>query len=127
MKIKAISGIALFIAVLSGCRETTDLGNGFYLLDQGGSKTSIAKDGIIIISYTVTGVGRAEELTVIESREHYSETCIYHIIDHTKGGLFRIDEAHLAQPITLEEAAQSIKPINSRSCKHNVRGSSRGL
>ncbi len=128
MKIKTAGIISLILACLYGCGETSDLGSGFYLMDQGGSKTSLAKDGIILINYTVTGVGKNNGLTLIESREYYSSTCIYHVIDHNNSALLPLDKATLtSKGIALGEATQSIEPINSRSCKHNVDGSSRGL
>jgi hypothetical protein len=120
MKIKSKVLIALLFLGLGACGESSDLGNGFRLVDQGGSKHSLAKDGFLLIN-VVTGVGKVGGYTIVESREYYSRTCDYHLIDHDKGELVRLAELSPGRGITAKQAAQSIKAISSRSCKSEGR------
>jgi hypothetical protein len=127
MTTKATLALMILLAVTLGCSDTSDLGNGYYLLDQGGSKTSLAKDGEILINYTVTGVGVIKEFTVIESRQYHSSNCDYSLIDNKTAIFSKLKSSSSGEDITDDMAARAVSPINSRSCKHELRGGSRGI
>lgn len=67
-------------AFLSSC-DGVQLGGGYEIMDSGGSKRSLARNGHIIIPNIVTGYGRTGKYIVIESREYSSDLCAYHIVD----------------------------------------------
>lgn len=58
----------LSYATLTSCGPYTDIGSRFEILDGGGSKQSLTKDRIVLISYTVTGIGRLDDDLIIELR-----------------------------------------------------------
>ena len=119
MRIRFITAAAwCCAAALPGCGESPDLGGGFALVDGGGSKVSLTRNGLVLISHTVTGLGRQGDSQVIESKPYESATCLYYRLDKGAGEL---------KPIALDGAApgrvealaavQAVEPINSRSCR----------
>jgi hypothetical protein len=100
---------ACAFVLTSACSSGSDLGNGFEIIDGGGSKQSLARNGEIILNYTVTGIGDYGGIRIIESKEYDESLCEYYLIDNEREELVRINDS--------DEAVHSIEPINQRSCR----------
>ena len=111
------AALMILVPVLISCGSSSDLGNGFKIVDNGGSKLSLEKDGIIVINYTITGVGSLENLTIIENRNYGTDQCEYYIVDENDR-LVRINDNYTAPAgISRDLLVQAVEPINSRSCR----------
>lgn len=115
MHIKGILLIFCVLVLVRGCDSNPDLGSGFEVIDGGGSKFSLSRDGNILINYVVTGTGRIDEHIIIESKEYNSSTCVYYYVDSQRR-LIRIGPPHVTE-ITLSRAVEAVEAINQRSCK----------
>lgn len=107
-------GVATVLLSISACTSKSNFGNGFETIDGGGSKISLSRDGIIIISYTVTGEGMFGPYAIIENRPYNSLMCEYYIIDN-KRQLVRLGHSEGQMP-SAAQAARTIIPLNNRSC-----------
>ena len=112
---RIICGLLLCGSV--ACGKNPDLGGGFKLVDGGGSKISLTKDGRVVISHTVSGVGSFNGGTVIEDHPYDSATCIYYWLDATHRKMTRISND--ASNIQAAAAIRSVEGTNSRSCRKN--------
>jgi hypothetical protein len=107
--------LASFFA-LSACNSNSKIGGGFELVYGGGSKISLAKEGFIIINYTVTGLGRINNNVIIENKEYYKKDCEYFLLSIQTKELVKLSTAQGRYPITTSLAAAHVKPLNQRSC-----------
>jgi hypothetical protein len=108
--------IAAFLLGLAACGSSPVIGNGLELLDGGGSKLSLSRDGSILISYTVTGHGKLGEYDIIENRPNNSSACEYYSIGPDRQ-LVQVGEADSHLPISVAEAARAVRAITSHSCR----------
>jgi hypothetical protein len=111
---KPLALVALFF--LSSCGPYTDLGNGYEILDGGGSKQSLTKDRIVLINYTVTGFGRVDGHLIIESKGYGSQACEYSFADPNGEELIGLSPQRQA-PIPFDRAVRAVEPLNARSCR----------
>lgn len=113
-----ITKIAILLSVLpAACGSSSNLGSGFEIVDGGGSKLSLAKDGNILINYTVTGTGRVREYVIIESKRQDSTYCQYYLIDPRRRELVELSAARAAVG-DVNQAIRTVEPINRRSCRN---------
>jgi hypothetical protein len=98
------------LCLTAACDRSPKLENGFDLIDGGGSKTSLAKDGKILINYTVTGVGQFRGKTVIENKPYGSNHCDYFLVG--AGTVSYTELSRVSGPAT----AYNVVAINGRSC-----------
>lgn len=118
MRLNSLLVMCCVASILGACDMTPELSNGFELVDGGGSKLSLAKDGIILINYTVTGLGKVEPYTIVESRPYNSETCEYFVVDNrTRAFSLLHVEGASSRNSAIRHAIQAVRPINRRSCK----------
>lgn len=111
----------------TACGSKSEIGGGFELVDGGGSKTSLAKDGRILINYTVTGIGKINGYVIIEDRPYGSPSCRHYIIDNARRQLRRLRASGPSTESLRElELLRSVKSINSRSCSNSVDADPRG-
>lgn len=102
---------------LSACNKT-DLGGDFEIIDGGGSKRSLSREGIIIISYTITGLGKFEDYVFLENRPYGSGVCEYFVLDYLNSTVTNIDRVYLHnRRISPELASRFIEPLTYRSCE----------
>lgn len=116
-----------FLLGLAACGSHRPIGNGFELFDGGGSKLSLARDGLILISNTVTGHGKMGGHDIIESKPYGSSKCEYYFIGSDRQ-LVRLGDGH--SPISAAEAAGAVRPLMGRSCRSGapiVDGAERNL
>ena len=107
-----------FLFTLSACGADPDIGGGFELVDGGGSKLSLAKDGLVVINYTVTGLGRIANNVIIESKDYNLNQCKYFIINVQTQEMVELSQTHSNSSVALRDAQNIIEPLNQRSCKN---------
>jgi len=118
MKKDFISFLILSVSCLSGCGADSNIGHGYEIIDGGGSKQSLAKDGSILINYTVTGFGTVGNYTVIEERPYDSTLCNYYVIDPQSRNLMRVNSAsNIADNMSYGRVLEAVEAINQRSCR----------
>jgi hypothetical protein len=109
--------ISISLAILTACGSENDLGNNLSIIDGGGSKSSLAKDGIILIPNTVTGVGRVGTATFVESKGYETAVCEYFVIQDGSDDLIALrNRQATGVGLTIEDAKKVVKSINNRSC-----------
>lgn len=111
----------VLLACLSctGCDDREDLGDGLEIINQGGTKHSFARNGSILISYTVTGVGEVGNDVALEARDYGSNYCSYYLYHRDSGKLesFRVRGSAAAIP-GKERIVDAVESRSHRSCKH---------
>lgn len=119
-----LAAVAVFV---NSCSDTQEFCCGYSVKDQGGSKHSLMRSGLVVESYIVTGVLPASNLTVFELRPYGAENCRYRIAAPPRQlssamPLTRLDEVRAG----LSDAVQSdaFQPLSSRSCASEPSGSS---
>jgi hypothetical protein len=118
MNIKLMAPIFYLLFGLTACGKNADIGNGFEIVDGTHGKLSLTRDGIVLINYTVTGVGHVGSHKVIENKSYDSVSCDYYVIDANKRELVRLKPGQFGSTqVTIEQAAQAVKALNYRSCK----------
>ena len=126
MKLHLLSLILLILLI--ACDSDNRLGEGYELIDGGGSKTSLSKNGIIIIDYVVTGTGRYRQFLIVETRDYGSVRCNYFFSNPRNGKLIQILEARGSNSTsTFTSMLKSVNPINNRSCQAAINSRSREL
>lgn len=110
--------LVLCLAISLNACSPTDLGGGYEIIDGGGTKRSLAKDGLVLINYTVTGWGRAKGFVIIENRPYGATECEYYVLDSNEEGLIKVlsNKTQTSQ-ISLPEAIESVKSLTYHSCK----------
>lgn len=107
-----------FLFTLSACGAEPDIGGGFEIIDGGGSKLSLAKDGLVVINYTVTGLGRIDKNVIIESKEYNLNQCKYFIINVKTQEMVELLQTQSHSSVALRDAQSIVEPLNQRSCKN---------
>lgn len=120
--------LLLMLMAIPGCGSPAEaLGHGFELVDQGGSKRSLTRDGLVVISYTVTGVGRIAGGLVIETREHGAAACEYGVIRPDSSELLPLSrDTKSDDGGSWREAENSVQPRSQRSCRASSPGGRAG-
>ena len=110
---------ALALLALTACAEDDAFCCGYSLDYQGGSKVSLIQEGLVVESYTVTGVLDQVHLTVFEVRPYGAVECRYRVAtppDRLSRPLTinELNETHpeLATPIR----GSSFRALSSSSC-----------
>jgi hypothetical protein len=108
-------GLTVIGIALSSCDSPSDIGGGFTLVDGGGSKLSLSKDGNIIINYTVTGMGFLGRSAILENRSYGAPNCDYYVLDPHRGTMGRLKIEPMSE--TARKAIGTVQMLNERSCK----------
>lgn len=106
-----LAGLTLVLGA-SACNDT-NLGEGYKILHQGGSKHSLVRNDLVLINYDVTGFSRYSRSVLVESRLNEHETCRYTIIAQDKS------EPRLISNVSQEQAKlylDNFASINNLSC-----------
>jgi hypothetical protein len=111
--------VILMLALSSSCSSEETFCCGYSVQDQGGSKHSLMRSGLVVESYIVTGVLNAPNLTVFELHPYDANECSYRVatppdrlsqamklgeLDKVRSGLIAAVKGH------------DFEPINSHSC-----------
>jgi hypothetical protein len=118
MILKFVVPFLASVFALSACNPTPAIGGGFELIDGGGSKLSLAKDGIIVINYTVTGLGRTNNNFIIESKDYYSNNCKYFFLNLRTKELTQLSLVNRGRNMNMPLTIASVEPLNKRSCSN---------
>ena len=105
-------GLAVSAFGLSACSANDEIGGGFELVDGGGSKISLTRDGLVMINYTVTGLGGFGDYAVIESRAYNASRCSYFLLNLKTQKVVLVKSWNGAKKMI-----DSVNALNQRSCK----------
>lgn len=86
--------LSLALLALTSCAQTDAFCCGYSLDYQGGSKVSLIQAGLVVESYTVTGVLDEAHLTVFEVRPYAAAECRYRLATPSD---------RLSRPLTINE------------------------
>lgn len=105
--------------LVSACSNTEEFCCGYSVLDQGGSKRSLMRSGLVVESYIVTGVFTAQNVTVFELRPYGADECRYRVATPPEKlspamPLSRLDDHRFGLASAVKGG--SFIPQSSRSC-----------